>query len=85
LPGQGEATPIEAVVVQQNPGSTQLIFGFCQTCFDAQWVYYTITEVRPNGFIGHWVDPQTGIGKLVDRKGRELPNPEGYFCAERIS
>ena len=81
----GAATPIEDVVVQQSSGSTQMIFGFCTLCFDAQWIYYTITEVRPDGFVGRWVDPQTGIGKLVDRNGRELPNPEGYFCADRVS
>lgn len=74
----------DSVVMQQNPGSTQMIFGFCSLCFDAQWVYYTITELRPNGFAGRWSDPQTGIGKLVDRNGRELPNPEGYFCADKV-
>jgi hypothetical protein len=83
-PEDGAAAP-ESVVVQQNSAKTEMIFGFCTLCFDAQWVYYTITEIRPNGFAGRWVDPQTGLEKISDRQGREIPNPEGYFCAYRTS
>jgi hypothetical protein len=75
----------EPVVVQQNPGDTQLISGFCANCADAMFVYHKILRVRSNAFSGRWYDPQTGIGKLIDKNGKELPNPEGYFCAERIS
>ena len=73
----------EPVVVQQNPGDTQLISGFCMSCADAMFVYHRIVEIRPNGFSGRWHDPQTGIGRLIDKNGRELPDPEGYFCAIR--
>ena len=37
------------------------------------------------GFAGTWHDPQTGIGRVVDKTGGELPDPEGYFCASRAS
>jgi len=75
----------EPVVVQQNPGNTQMISGFCTMCTDAEFIYHTIVQVRPNGFIGRWHDPQTGIGRVVDSKGHELPDPKGYFCALRTS
>jgi hypothetical protein len=75
----------EPVVVQQNVGDTQLISGFCANCADAMFVYHRILQVRSNGFSGRWYDPQTGIGKLIDKSGNELPNPEGYFCALRIT
>jgi hypothetical protein len=75
----------EPVVVQQNPGGTQLISGFCVNCFDAMLAYYGISQIRANGFSGSWHDPQTGIGKIVDKDGRALPDPEGFFCAIRVS
>jgi hypothetical protein len=74
----------EPVVVQQNPGDTQLISGFCTECDDATLVYHRIIETRANGFSGRWNDPQTGIVRLIDKNGRELPDPEGYFCAFRV-
>jgi hypothetical protein len=75
----------EPVVVQQNPADTQLISGFCGNCTDAMLVYHTILQLRANEFSGRWSDPQTGIGRVVDKNGRELPNPAGYFCAIRVS
>jgi hypothetical protein len=75
----------DPVVVQQNPGNTQLVSGFCaRICNDATLIYHTISLASRNGFTGHWYDPQTGIGQLVDRYGRPLPDPEGYFCAIRV-
>jgi hypothetical protein len=75
----------EPAVVQQNPGGTQMISGFCVNCLDGMLAYYGISQIRANGFSGRWHDPQTGIGKIVDKNGRALPDPEGYFCAIRIS
>lgn len=75
----------QPVVVQQNPGDTQLISGFCDNCHDAMLVYHRIVQLRANGFSGRWSDPQTGIGRVVDKNGRELPDPAGYFCAIRVS
>ena len=73
----------ESVVVQRNAGNTELITGFCGNCADAMLVYYRITLLRAGGFAGSWQDPQTGIGRVVDSTGRELPDPKGYFCANR--
>lgn len=75
----------DPVVVQQNPAETQLISGFCANCADAMFVYHRILLIRSNGFSGRWHDPQTGIGKLIDKNGKALPDPDGYFCAVRIS
>ena len=72
------------VVVQQNPSDTQLISGYCELCNDASIVYYTILHVGRDRFSGRWVDPQTGIGIIVDRNGQPISNPAGYFCAVRI-
>lgn len=72
------------VVVQQNPSDTQLISGYCELCNDASVVYYTILHVGRDRFSGRWVDPQTGIGIIVDQNGQPIPNPAGYFCAVRI-
>jgi hypothetical protein len=75
----------ETVVVQQNPGNTQLIRGFCTNCTDAMLVYHRILQANSHAFSGAWHDPQTGIGRVVDKNGRPLPDPEGYFCARRIT
>ncbi len=74
----------DPVVVQQNPGDTQLISGPCTSCNDAMSIYHTISRVGRDGFTGHWHDPQAGIGQLVDRYGKPLPDTEGYFCAIRV-
>jgi len=72
------------VVVQQNASDTQLISGYCELCDDASIVYYTILHVGRDRFSGRWVDPQTGIGIIVDQNGQPIPDPAGYFCAVRI-
>ena len=75
----------EAVVIQQNPRDTQLISGWCRSlCLDGMQVYHSLMEVGPNRFSGFWHDPQTGIGRVVDKNGHELPDPAGYFCADRV-
>ena len=73
----------DPVAIQQNPGGTVLISGFCTLCLDAAWIYYGIREVRADGFSGWWNNPQTGIGKIVDEHGGFAPDPGGYFCAFR--
>jgi hypothetical protein len=74
----------DSVVVQQNPGDTQLISGSCTSCNDAMLIYHTISRVGRDGFTGHWYDPQAGIGQLVDKYGKPLSDTEGYFCAIRV-
>jgi hypothetical protein len=72
----------ESVVIQRNPTATVMVSGVCD-CNDATLVYYTIAAITPNGFVGRWHDPQTGIGRIADRNGNYLPDPAGHFCAIR--
>ena len=59
----------------------QMFFG-CRRCFDGAIQEYRIIARTEDGQLwGHWVDPQTGIGRLVDSAGNRLPNPAGHFCA----
>ncbi len=57
----------------------------CRDCADASPDVGRITLVGPSGFQGVWGNAQTGIGRAIDDRGRELPNPQGYFCAIRDS
>jgi hypothetical protein len=56
----------------------------CVDCMDASPTSYTIVAVSPEGFVGRWANNQTGIGVAVDRRGRRLPNPGGFYCARRV-
>ena len=58
--------------------------GRAQDCEDCSPTYYSIV-ISPSGFTGRWVDYQTGNVFAVDARGRKLPNPEGYYCARRVS
>lgn len=53
-------------------------------CTDASPTVYRIGWIGRTGFGGRWEDPQDGIAHAVDKRGRRLPNPSGYFCARRI-
>lgn len=55
----------------------------CVGCIDASPTSYNIVAVTPSGFVGWWTNNQTGIGVAVDRRGRRLPNPMGFYCARR--
>lgn len=55
----------------------------CRDCMDASPTIHRILEVSAGGFRGTWQDNMTGIAVMVDQMGRRLPNPQGYFCAER--
>jgi hypothetical protein len=44
--------------------------------------YFDITAYRQDGFGGRW-HSDYGFEVIVDRAGRQLPNPAGVFCAER--
>ena len=57
----------------------------CRVCLDASPVRFGIERVAATGFWGHWEDPQTGISRVYDTAGRELPNPAGIYCAVRVS
>lgn len=56
----------------------------CVECLDASPTVHTIDALTADGFRGRWSNPQTGIGVIVDRRGRRLPNPGGYYCARRL-
>jgi hypothetical protein len=73
-------TGLAALQVQVDDGL--LILG-CRDCLDGIIVVYRVAAVSPSGFWGTWHDPQTGIGRVVDKNGRFLPDPGGYFCAVR--
>jgi hypothetical protein len=57
----------------------------CVECLDASPTYYRITHITAWGFTGRWINYHTGIGTYVDRRGRRLPDPEGFFCARRLA
>lgn len=58
----------------------------CRDCLDASPDVLTITHVSPQGFWGHWEHRQTGIARAEDaRTGEWLPNPAGFFCAQRVT
>jgi len=44
-----------------------------------------IESISDHGFWGRWANLQTGIVRIVDKAGKPLPDPAGYFCAERSS
>ena len=56
----------------------------CRDCFDGSPDKLTIGAVSENGFWGWWRNDQSGIARVVDRHGKALPDPAGYFCARRI-
>jgi len=55
----------------------------CRDCLDGSPWHLQITAVSPAGFWGTWRDYQTGTVRAVDGRGRELPDPAGFFCAVR--
>jgi hypothetical protein len=62
-----------------------LVVGGCfSLCSDGSPRFLAIEHVDRRGFRGRWNDPEWGIVRSVDRKGRFLPPPEGFFCAERV-
>ena len=60
-----------------------LVIG-CTNCLDGSPTSYTILTVTDSGFTGTWFNPETGLGYPVDKQGRRLPDPSGYFCAQRV-
>ena len=68
----------------ETEGDQPVIHVGCRFCFDAApWVLY-VAAVSEDGFWGLWRDYQTGTGRVFDDAGRRLPDPAGYFCAQRI-
>ena len=56
----------------------------CVDCMDGSPTIFTIVAVMPDGFVGRWVNNESGIAVPVDRRGRRLPNPGGFYCVHRI-
>ena len=54
----------------------------CRDCLDGSPEHLRIEAISDHGFWGRWADYQTGIGHIVDKSGKPLPDPAGYFCAE---
>jgi hypothetical protein len=57
----------------------------CRDCLDASPDHLRIESIVSTGFVGTWVNNQTGIARVVDDKGKTLPNPAGYLCAVRVA
>jgi len=63
-----------------------IIYLGCRDCMDEMSRdVLRIAAVNERGIWGLWNNYQTGIGIVVDSLGHPLPNPAGYFCAERIA
>lgn len=62
-----------------------VLFLGCRDCLDASPDVLVIRELSGVGFRGSWRDYQTGMARVVDQRGRLLPDPAGYFCAYRIA
>jgi hypothetical protein len=56
----------------------------CRNCLDGSPRVLRVAAVAEEGFWGLWRDYQTGIGRVFDSAGNRLPDPAGYFCAERV-
>jgi hypothetical protein len=54
-------------------------------CLDCSPVLYQLTWMTDSAFGGTWEDRQTGLYRVYDSTGRELPNPAGHYCARRVS
>lgn len=61
-----------------------LLFLGCRTCYDGSPDVLAIHSVGEAGFAGTWVNPQSGITRVVRKDGSLGPNPAGHFCASRI-
>ena len=71
----------QPVVPAEWDGDT--LFLGCRDCLDGSPERLHVRAITPAGLWGSWVDYQTGIGRVLDRNRKELPNPAGYFCAKR--
>lgn len=62
----------------------ELYMGWGRDMLDGMGTAFRVEAVSPNGFWGSWREDM-GMGRLVDRRtGEFLPDPSGYFCADRI-
>jgi len=61
-----------------------ILYRGCRDCMDGSPHELTVGAVSENGFWGWWVNEQAGIGRVVDRNGKPLPDPAGYFCARHV-
>jgi hypothetical protein len=52
-------------------------------CMDGNTIYFRIDRISPTAASGRWNDYQTGLGRMVDERGKFLANPAGYFCLLR--
>jgi hypothetical protein len=56
----------------------------CLNCLDDSPDHLRIMAIMGRSFWGTWDKSQGSLVKFVDKKGKPLPNPKGYFCAEPI-
>lgn len=54
----------------------------CRDCLDGSPDHLQIKAIMGRRFWGSWGNSQSGIGKIVDKTGKPVPDPNGYFCAE---
>ena len=78
---QVESGVYEDLVTFEN----DMLYLGCRMCLDASPTYFSIEHMAATGFWGHWEDRQTGLYRVIDTAGRELPNPAGIYCAVRVS
>jgi hypothetical protein len=80
LPTTEGARSIDATVA----GDTLFLGCAPGNCVDGFLIRLRIRSVSANGFWGEWEDRQEGLGRLVDSAGGWLPDPKGFYCAQRI-
>jgi hypothetical protein len=57
--------------------------GCLGACLDGSAMSLSLRGVSAAGFVGTWYGTVDHLAIPVDRRGRPLPPPEGYFCARR--
>ncbi|MCA2992954.1 hypothetical protein [Gemmatimonas sp.] len=61
-----------------------LLYVGCRACHDASPDILALYLVSEAGFAGTWVNPQSGIVRVIRKDGSIGPNPAGHFCASRM-
>lgn len=63
--------------------SGDTIYRGCRSCFDGLTRVSLVEWVSETGLWGRWQD-EDGFAAYFDQDGRQLPEPAGHFCAERL-
>lgn len=82
LVGSGQSAPGGTKPAEVDAGT---LFLGCRDCTDGSPTIMGIRGVTPRGFFGTWHDFQTGIGRVIGPDGKPGADPEGYYCAMRVT